>query len=302
MMAKKTNEQFIIDSKNEHGETYLYPLVVYDGSRKPVEIICRKHGVFKQTPFDHLRGCGCPLCAIEKNHNKSRKTTEQFIEEAVEIHGLLYDYSLVIYLGKGKKVEIMCMLHGKFWQTPGNHLQGHGCPQCGIESVSRYLTLSQNEIIERFIIEHGNYYDYSLVVYEHRRKAVEIICPIHGSFWQKPIDHIAGCGCPKCGYIRSDRSIEEKKWLDSLNISDIEYQKRIQLKSGKVVRVDGYDKNTNTIYEYHGKFWHGHPDIFPNRNEIHPRSKIVVSYLYDNTLLRENALKELGYIVISQWS
>lgn len=28
------------------------------------------------------------------------------------------------------KVIIICPIHGEFWQTPGNHLSGKGCPEC----------------------------------------------------------------------------------------------------------------------------------------------------------------------------
>lgn len=47
---------------------------------------------------------------------------------------------------------------------------------------------------------YNNKYDYSLVVYNHSKNKVQIICPIHGIFEQRPNDHLMGHGCPKCGY------------------------------------------------------------------------------------------------------
>ena len=35
------------------------------------------------------------------------------------------------YLDMDKKVEIICPTHGSFFMTPRNHLNGHGCPDCG---------------------------------------------------------------------------------------------------------------------------------------------------------------------------
>ena len=35
--------------------------------------------------------------------------------------------------------------------------------------------------------------------------------------------------------------------------------------------VDGYDAQTNTVYELHGCFWHGCPECYPNRSESHRR-------------------------------
>ena len=59
-----------------------------------------------------------------------RKTTEQFIAEAVALYGEKYDYSKVDYKTNKDKVCIICPEHGEFWQAPNGHLRGHGCPKC----------------------------------------------------------------------------------------------------------------------------------------------------------------------------
>lgn len=59
------------------------------------------------------------------------KTTEQFIADAVAVHGDQYDYSKVKYLSAKTKVTITCPEHGEFEQTPTNHLRSQGCPKCG---------------------------------------------------------------------------------------------------------------------------------------------------------------------------
>lgn len=59
-----------------------------------------------------------------------RKTTEQFIAEAVALYGEKYDYSKVDYKTNKDKVCIICPEHGEFWQTPKDHLDGHGCQNC----------------------------------------------------------------------------------------------------------------------------------------------------------------------------
>ena len=61
-----------------------------------------------------------------------RKTTEQFIEESRTIHNDKYDYSLVEYKNSYTKVNIVCHIHGTFYQTPTIHIFGKGgCPLCG---------------------------------------------------------------------------------------------------------------------------------------------------------------------------
>jgi hypothetical protein len=48
-----------------------------------------------------------------------KKTTEQFIAEAKAEHGDRYDYSKVVYVKSSLKVEIICAVHGSFWQSVG---------------------------------------------------------------------------------------------------------------------------------------------------------------------------------------
>lgn len=59
-----------------------------------------------------------------------RKTKEQFIADAISVHGDKYDYSNVEYKTNATKVCIICPKHGEFWQTPNDHLRGRGCPVC----------------------------------------------------------------------------------------------------------------------------------------------------------------------------
>lgn len=48
-----------------HGYKYDYSKVDYTDSYHKIEIICKIHGSFLQSPSDHLKGCGCPICRIE---------------------------------------------------------------------------------------------------------------------------------------------------------------------------------------------------------------------------------------------
>lgn len=59
-----------------------------------------------------------------------RKTTEQFISDAIKVHGDKYDYSKVEYKGCDDNVLIICPIHGEFSQTPTHHLLGCGCKRC----------------------------------------------------------------------------------------------------------------------------------------------------------------------------
>ena len=192
----KKPEQFIIDAKDIHGDTYDYSKVEYIKASEKVIIICKEHGEFEQTANDHLSGKGCKDCAIEKNTDKMRKTNEQFIIDAKDIHGDTYDYSKVDYSDAKENVIIICKEHGEFLQLPNNHLRGAGCKIC-----SGCYKSNSDEFVEKAKIIHGDTtYDYSKVEYINVIEKVIIICKEHGEFEQSPNNHLNGQGCQKCGH------------------------------------------------------------------------------------------------------
>ena len=195
---KLTTQEFIEKSKKIHGDKYDYSKVIYNGAHEKVCIICPEHGEFWQTPNNHLNGQNCPKCALIEQGINKRKTTEQFIKEAKEIHGDKYDYSKVAYINSQTKVEIICPKHGSFQQTPFIHLRGSGCPECSLENVVKQNLKTTEEFVEEAKLIHGLFYDYSKVEYSGCHNKVKIICPIHGEFEQRAYAHLQGQGCPKC--------------------------------------------------------------------------------------------------------
>ena len=65
-------------------------------------------------------------------------------------------------------------------------------------------------------------------------------------------------------------------------------------------KVDGFDENTNTIYEFDGDWWHGNPDYF-DANDIHPIARRSYGDLYASTLSRRDTLKAKGYNLVHIW-
>ena len=81
-----------------------------------------------------------------------KKTKEQFISEAVLIHGNKYDYSKFNYQNAHYKSIIICPEHGEFWQTPHEHVSGkQGCPICGKEKVVKLRTDTKEDFIKKHI-------------------------------------------------------------------------------------------------------------------------------------------------------
>lgn len=69
----QTVEQFVAKAKQLHENLYDYNRVLYKNIKTPVEIVCKKHGPFKQTPDNHTNALsGCPNCAtiVSKGHQQ----------------------------------------------------------------------------------------------------------------------------------------------------------------------------------------------------------------------------------------
>lgn len=122
---KITTKEFIERSVNIHRNKYDYTSVSYNGLNKKVNIFCKEHGMFSQTPEHHMKGHGCPFC-----NNVGRKTNEQYIEKAKKVHNNSYDYSHTQFISNRYKIKIICHKHGEFEQNPKHHLSGSGCPKC----------------------------------------------------------------------------------------------------------------------------------------------------------------------------
>ena len=222
-----TKEEWITSAREVHEGKYDYSNVKYVNSATKVCIICPKpeHGEFWQRPADHINGQGCPKCKGDKTRERCRLSKEDFIKKANEVHEGKYNYTKVKYENNRTKVCIICPEHDEFWQTPHDHLGGHGCPKCKGDKNSEIKTLTKEEWIKKVREKHGDKYDYSNVNYVGSHTKVCIICPEHGEFYQKPFHHTNGHGCPKCNLSHLERNV--MKCLDDIVIT-YDYQKRFK--------------------------------------------------------------------------
>jgi len=153
----------------------------------------------------------------------SKKTTEQFINDAQKIHGYEYDYSRVDYKHNKSKVILTHIKCGfEFPQYPADHLNGSGCPKCSGNTL---------KTTEQFINDakkvHGDKYDYSKVDYKNTHSNVilkHIKCGFE--FPQMPSTHLRGSGCPNCSIINNGKrclKTDEQFITDAKNIHGYEY-------------------------------------------------------------------------------
>lgn len=66
-------------------------------------------------------------------------------------------------------------------------------------------------------------------------------------------------------------------------------------------KVDGFCKDTNTVYEFHGTIYHGDPNVFRDDERCHPWSMKTAKELYDATISREQEIRSLGYNLVTTW-
>lgn len=167
-----------------------------------------------------------------------KKTKEEFVNEAREIHCDKYDYSVTDYKNTKTKIIIICKEHGEFEQVPNSHLNGTGCMECGKIKSSEKQRGTLEEFIEKTTKIHGEKYDYSKVNYIKNNVKVIIICKEHGEFEQTPANHIYN-GCQKCGHIRQsllnidnfrNKFIERAAEVhsDKYDYSKVDYKKAVE--------------------------------------------------------------------------
>lgn len=271
----KTTEKFISEAKIVHGDRYDYSLVDYQ-KNKNIKIICPEHGVFEQTPTNHLSGKGCKYCG-----GTAKMDTVGFIKKAKMIHGDKYDYSQVNYINAITKVKIICPEHGEFEQIPNNHLsKNQGCYDC-LGKI--YDTDSFKKICS---IIHNNKYDYSHINYINITSELEIICPIHGVFKQRGDSHRNGGGCLKCSNNGGPSIIEKelKDFIKSLNIEIVTNTKKII----SPLELDIFIPSHNIAIEFNGLYWH---------NEIYKDN----DYHLNKTQLCEEKGIQLIHIFEDEW-
>ena len=82
-------------------------------------------------------------------------------------------------------------------------------------------------------------------------------------------------------------------------------------------RVDGYHPETKTVFQYHGCFWHGCPQCYPEARSgtvarFDKQGEMLVRMdsqgqpmkrqdAYGLTLMRTQALRDSGYMVVEKW-
>lgn len=126
-----TTETLIEEARKIHDGKYDYSKTEYIDYNTKICIICPEHGEFWQYPYQHIdRKNGCPKCGNIATASKLSKTREDFIKDAIKVHGNKYTFKDTIYKNSTTRIKVNCRKHGMFEILPSNLLQGYGCPKC----------------------------------------------------------------------------------------------------------------------------------------------------------------------------
>lgn len=113
---------------------------------------------------------------------------------------------------------------------------------------------------------------------------------------------------PATGYtVRNNYSHQSILWLEWLVHQNPGLTIQHALNGGEFkiphtnYRVDGYNRESKTVYEFLGCLWHGCPTCYPQRDMVLPRSNETADVLFFHTQERLQHLRHSGYKVETIW-
>lgn len=245
----------------------------------------------------------------------NKKTKEQFVSQVPTFLGIEITGD---YINTDTKIEYKCK-HGIQYNFPWQikkmkHCCREGYYESGKMWESNILSL---EKVRDWALTTRSEIDVSETFFDYDagyKRLRNIKCCKHNSYYDSRISTKKVGQCPICykeenlerlklAQVAAWESTKpgtyvsnnETKWLDSLSVKD----RQVWLKDVKY-KVDGFDPETNTVYLYHGRFWHGCPETF-DPEMIHPVVKLPMKDLYEKTMMYENKIKAAGYNLIVKW-
>lgn len=179
--------------------------------------------------------------------NGRKKTLEQILFEAREIHGNYYDYSKSEYINVDTKIIVTCPKHGEFCITPYHHInQKQGCYKCGIEK----RVMPNKKTTERFLAQckekWGETYNYEGTIYVDKYTKIKYICFKHGLQEQYPSNHLKH-GCSYC----NGRGITKHSKESFINIANIVHDFKYDYSKIEFNKITDY---ITIICPKHGEF------------------------------------------------
>lgn len=191
------------------------------------------------------------------------------------------------------KTKCVCeVCNYKWYPSLHNILILHkGCPNCaGVAPLTNAIV--DTRLVGRNIKRKGNVISSSL--------PITVACETCEYEWTPSLNSLlhSKSGCPQCNPLFSKL---ENEWLDFLQIPNTPETRQVRnLIPNKRYIMDGYIKETNTIYEFWGDRHHGNPIVY-KASDISPITKTTYGELYAKTQEKRNYILENGFTLIEIW-
>ena len=238
----------------------------------------------------------------------AKKTNEQFLKEARELNGNLFNY-LSEYETARKKILIECTTCGHiFPQTPSSHLNCRGCPKCAEKSRVVQMKINSKKLNEKAKREfadkankkHNFGFDYSGVIYIKSYIPVEIKCKKCGRiFHQIPSDHLSGRGCPYCNESKGEKLVGI--FLMDNNIVHIPQHYYPKLKWRTRLRYDFYLPDYNLCIEYQGPQHFEHVNWSGKLTLAQMDIRLSIEQMKDEAKREYCIANNIGLLAIPYW-
>lgn len=275
--CNKHTLDFAVESFSSEGYTLLEEEYVNCVSKMPYK--CPQGHKSSMTWSGWRSGNRCPECV---------KTPYEEIVSYFDSFGYNVLSDEEEYTGAKFKFKFLCPNGHTSSMNWYNFKRGNRCGLCA-PNVKKDISEIREEFSKR---------GYKLLsdVYVGGKENLDFICPnghVHHMTWS---NFKKNQDCAKC---RGSVSKLSQEWLDLFGIELREH--RIKGLGGKRgISVDGFDPDTNTVYEFLGDYWHGNPKVY-NSEDINYNNKKTFGDLYRELKERFSILEKAGYNIVYIW-
>jgi len=304
--------QSLIDENNKNTLTEQIQLLsnsVDITYNETTQFKCSNNHIWDETPKHIINNFRCPLCKTDRKNTFKREKLLQLQQFLLERNR--DNINTPIYLVDGEKfkshhsmMKFICRYNHQ-WEASFLRITRckSGCPHCYgnarktteqfIEQLSNLNNTRKNKII---LIPNQSYVNAA-----HK---LDFECDKKHVWKARPYNIINGYGCPDCS-INRNYSFKAIRWLEYIinkeNIKILHAENGGEYRIPNLnIKVDGYCKETNTVYEFLGNYWHGNPNIF-DQTDINVNLNKTYGLLYEETSEREELIKNAGFNLISIW-
>lgn len=284
------------------------PFILTYGSGKKAWWLCEKcnHSWKTEVRVRAKYGCGCPGC-VNLVPTIHRNLFRCCPDVAGEWDYKKNDIKPNEVSPRSHKVVWWICSESHSWKAPvGNRVSKEGkvlrgCPVCSNRILTEQNSLRTvlPQLADEWVTEKNGKLPEEIVAggafHAYWR------CSKCQHEWKTSVDNRVskGSGCPRCSM--STISPISQKWLDVIGVPKEFREYKIKCFSKrKYIRVDGFDPETNTVYEFLGDYWHGNLDVY-DYGEVNKTVGKTFGQLNRETLDRLNILQNTGYRVVYIW-